>query len=124
LLLARLHLSYTAPFCRFVSLIFVVRHLPRPPLFPYTTLFRSLVEAGAATKTKAASTGRGRPAWLNRATGSPRTGTSEYLGLASRSEEHTSELQSRFDLVCRPLLEKKTTDRTTCIHKAARRPRT
>ena len=42
-----------------------------------------LVEAGAATKTKAASSGRGRPAWLYRATGSPRTGSSECLGLAS-----------------------------------------
>ncbi|WP_298416367.1 helix-turn-helix domain-containing protein [Brevibacterium sp.] len=47
-----------------------------------------LVEAGAATKTKAASTGRGRPAWLYRATGSPRTGTSEYLGLASVLAAH------------------------------------
>lgn len=42
-----------------------------------------LVEAGAATKSKAASSGRGRPAWLYRASGSPRTGSSEYLGLAS-----------------------------------------
>src|SRR5699024_21985 len=47
-----------------------------------------LVEAGAATKTKAASTGRGRPAWLYRATNSPRTGTSEYLGLASVLAAH------------------------------------
>src|SRR5699024_5927076 len=47
-----------------------------------------LVEAGAATKTKAASTGRGRPAWLYRATSSPRTGTSEYLGLASVLAAH------------------------------------
>lgn len=42
-----------------------------------------LVEAGAATKSKAASSGRGRPAWLYRAIGSPRKGASEYLGLAS-----------------------------------------
>lgn len=42
-----------------------------------------LVEAGAATKTKAPSSGRGRPAWLYRAIGSPKTGSSEYLGLAS-----------------------------------------
>src|SRR5699024_9993433 len=47
-----------------------------------------LVEAGAATKTTAASTGRGRPAWLYRATSSPRTGTSEYLGLASVLAAH------------------------------------
>ena len=42
-----------------------------------------LVEAGAATKTKAPSSGRGRPASLYRAIGSPKTGSSEYLGLAS-----------------------------------------
>jgi predicted ArsR family transcriptional regulator len=42
-----------------------------------------LVEVGAAAKTKAASSGRGRPAWLYRAVGSTRTGSSEYLGLAS-----------------------------------------
>nr|WP_281389038.1 helix-turn-helix domain-containing protein [Brevibacterium renqingii] len=47
-----------------------------------------LVEAGAATKSKAASTGRGRPAWLYRAAGSPQTGTSEYLGLASVLAAH------------------------------------
>lgn len=42
-----------------------------------------LVEVGAATKKKAASSGRGRPAWVYQATGSVRAGSSEYLGLAS-----------------------------------------
>src|SRR5438309_7263723 len=69
--------------------------LPRPPrstLFPYTTLFRSQYQpAGAA--------GRGRAA---RARRQPRVDLR-----VGRSEEHTSELQSQFQLVCRLLLEKK-----------------
>src|SRR5215471_2685663 len=64
--------------------------IPRPPrstLFPYTTLFRS---AGAAGATEAPPGGGGGGG-----------------GFGGRSEEHTSELQSRRDLVCRLLLEKK-----------------
>src|SRR5699024_10800899 len=59
-------------------------------LHPHTVRERLAqpVAAGAATKPKAASTGRGRPAWLYRATGSPRTGTSEYRGLASVLAAH------------------------------------
>src|SRR3982751_6947618 len=67
----------------------MIRRPPRSTLFPYTTLFRSPWSAGTA------STSRGRSG--QRATTSTR-----------RSEEHTSELQSRSDLVCRLLLEKKT----------------
>src|SRR2546421_6485483 len=78
----------------------MIRRPPRSTLFPYTTLFRSVT-----TMSRRA------------------TGTSEYGGAVStlwqaatpaitaavvtRSEEHTSELQSRSDLVCRLLLEKK-----------------
>src|SRR5206468_8984029 len=66
---------------------------PRPPrstLFPYTTLFRSLlgIVLGGVPE-------RGVDAALRRS------------GVTARSEEHTSELQSRSDLVCRLLLEKK-----------------
>src|SRR5438067_5190624 len=68
--------------------------LPRPPgstLFPYTTLFRSL-------------TLRGTPVlYYGDEIGLPDTPLRE----SDRSEEHTSELQSRFELVCRLLLEKK-----------------
>src|SRR5438067_10304948 len=63
----------------------MIRRPPSSTLFPYTTLFRSR------------STARHR--WL----ASPRPCARAGL----RSEEHTSELQSRFDLVCRLLLEKK-----------------
>src|SRR5258707_8436347 len=73
----------------------MIRRPPRSTLFPYTTLFRSLMSgpavpttwprAGASTRCSAATAGR------------------------SRSEEHTSELQSRQYLLCRLLLVKKNT---------------
>src|SRR5207248_8105517 len=66
-----------------------MRRPPRSPLFPYTTLFRSPATPGCW------------PSWPRRcATGPRRTST-------GRSEEHTSELQSPYELVCRLLLEKK-----------------
>src|SRR5690349_23676127 len=64
----------------------MIRRPPRSTLFPYTTLFRSRPPP------------RRQPAVAPPERGSPR---------AARSEEHTSELQSRRDLVCRLLLEKK-----------------
>src|SRR5438874_10568761 len=63
---------------------------PRSTLFPYTTLFRSLAFVALAQLLKRSDAGRGM---------STREGV--------RSEEHTSELQSRRELVCRLLLEKK-----------------
>src|SRR5260370_32771226 len=66
----------------------MIRRPPRSTLFPYTTLFRSLFYLTTAARL--------RPA------GQPRLSTS-----APRSEEHTSELQSHLNLVCRLLLEKK-----------------
>src|SRR5260221_9187267 len=72
----------------------MIRRPPRSTLFPYTTLFRSL-----AVRTSCA-----------RAGGRPRTrwSASAWASRPNRSEEHTSELQSHSDLVCRLLLEKKT----------------
>src|SRR5438874_4256389 len=69
----------------------MLRRPPRSTLFPYTTLFRSLELA----KELAGATGFARVFFCNSGT--------------ERSEEHTSELQSRRDLVCRLLLEKKNT---------------
>src|SRR5437868_8246420 len=74
-----------------------VRHAPKSTLFPYTTLFRSQRE-----HEHAAFGNRDLRASVNG--GKPRIAATERPG---RSEEHTSELQSRFDLVCRLLLEKK-----------------
>src|SRR2546422_4162303 len=86
----------------------MIRRPPRSTLFPYTTLFRS---PGAPTSTTASSRSLVLPWRLFREgvlvePGSSRTVTLEDLR-PSRSEEHTSELQSRLHLVCRLLLEKK-----------------
>src|SRR3712207_7989531 len=99
----------------------MIRRPPRSTLFPYTTLFRSLVlrglpEGGRGRVPVAgpgAARGRGARAGLRghaRLLLQPRDaalpGPAE-AGAAGRSEEHTSELQSRQYLVCRLLLEKK-----------------
>src|SRR5690349_23580689 len=75
----------------------MIRRPPRSTLFPYTTLFRSVLRM-PETSLCVKST-RGRAGLV-----APRLYAGEP---ASRSEEHTSELQSRRDLVCRLLLEKK-----------------
>src|SRR5690349_24863014 len=80
----------------------MIRRPPRSTLFPYTTLFRSL--AGMATaETSRSSCAR----YLRRQLVTPGCPSSQ------RSEEHTSELQSRRDLVCRLLLEKKKKNKDT-----------
>src|SRR5947207_3516876 len=74
----------------------MIRRPPRSTLFPYTTLFRSQIEAGK----KAADHGSTNISTIEKS--QPR-----YAPWCGRSEEHTSELQSHSDLVCRLLLEKK-----------------
>src|SRR6266571_7904411 len=71
----------------------MIRRPPRSTLFPYTTLFRS----------------------SPRARSNPGRGDHRESSARGRSEEHTSELQSHVNLVCRPLLEKKKKKNTTCI---------
>src|SRR2546430_4676204 len=81
----------------------MIRRPPRSTLFPYTTLFRSRRRrAGRAPRRH--PFGRGGPA-----RGAAQLGSAARAGQlrASRSEEHTSELQSQSNLVCRLLLEKK-----------------
>src|SRR2546422_7849923 len=82
----------------------MIRRPPRSTLFPYTTLFRSRAARGGELRRSprpayrpAARRARGRGERRAGAVGSPQP----------RSEEHTSELQSRLHLVCRLLLEKK-----------------
>src|SRR3712207_7189812 len=87
----------------------MIRRPPRSTLFPYTTLFRS--RAGAARRRepqRAVGTGLAahHPA---RALGRGRRRRGRHPPARQRSEEHTSELQSRQYLVCRLLLEKKST---------------
>src|SRR2546428_2011690 len=81
----------------------MIRRPPRSTLFPYTTLFRS----GLAAQQESWTVGA-----VPRGLGASGDGGAILLHTASdhvrrRSEEHTSELQSRSDLVCRLLLEKK-----------------
>src|SRR6266496_2157752 len=84
----------------FFFFFFIIRRPPESTLFPYTTLFRSASRCPAPGCTAASRVRRRPPAPGRRAGG--------------RSEEHTSELQSRRDLVCRLLLEKKKDPRSLC----------
>src|SRR5688572_31550773 len=97
----------------------MLRRPPRSTLFPYTTLFRSPRVCGGMNLLTAGS-GRSK---IGTMASVPMGGLAE-LGLAAgdgaasaptvtRSEEHTSELQSQSNLVCRLLLEKKKTTQTT-----------
>src|SRR5699024_12650786 len=84
--------------CAFLFLL--LARPPASPLFPYTTLFRSSLRSVSAAR-------RSLPSLpcLRRPFSPVRRGRKRIP--SPRSEEHTSELQSRFDLVCRLLLEKK-----------------
>src|SRR5574340_336415 len=79
-------MSFPISFCFFFLMI---RRPPRSTLFPYTTLFRSSMVS------------------VSRSASPPHFGHFVFSHLPARSEEHTSELQSPKDLVCRLLLEKK-----------------
>src|SRR3989442_9873076 len=89
----------------------MIRRPPRSPLFPYTTLFRS-VAASVPVENRLSQAG---PCRNDRSIGlflrKPWVEGRKLAGieLQNRSEEHTSELQSRPHLVCRLLLEKKKT---------------
>src|SRR3989440_2909906 len=79
----------------------MIRRPPRSTLFPYTTLFRSRVYRTLASYRSAHG---GFATWMTSVT---RNLLIDHYRRTKRSEEHTSELQSRSDLVCRLLLEKK-----------------
>src|SRR3712207_8319971 len=88
----------------------MIRRPPRSTLFPYTTLFRSGT-AGRGTGGRERPTDRGGPGKGRRRrapTYRPRHARLGDPGALQRSEEHTSELQSRQYLACRLLLEKTT----------------
>src|SRR2546429_6204850 len=81
----------------------MIRRPPRSTLFPYTTLFRSLCPRSPSQgSSRIPCFVLWRTAGTNQGIGAGFDGVGEF-----RSEEHTSELQSRLHLVCRPLLEKK-----------------
>src|SRR2546421_3052072 len=101
-LLASLYHSFTYRVLLFFFLM--IRRPPRSTLFPYTTLFRSrpcpedeLLEVEVARRALT------------------RRPDAHLARVGTRSEEHTSELQSRSDLVCRLLLEKKKRQAAQCL---------
>src|SRR2546430_15586723 len=98
-----IYCSIDGVYHRFLFFFLMIRRPPRSTLFPYTTLFRSLVTlrrwVGRWTFSRAFSFGTN--ASFARAAILPPPGEDP------RSEEHTSELQSQSNLVCRLLLEKK-----------------
>src|SRR2546427_6770480 len=81
----------------------MIRRPPRSTLFPYTTLFRSSVRPPALSKFRPKVAVRYFPS----AQRYSRLPLARWVLSAARSEEHTSELQSQSNLVCRLLLEKK-----------------
>src|SRR5699024_11326104 len=102
-----------SPQLLFVVFFSTITRPPGPTLFPYTTLFRSSREKPGYTDLpdldeaihQVVETGSTIGAQVLDTIGEALRTAGEALG--GRSEEHTSELQSRFDLVCRLLLEKK-----------------
>src|SRR2546430_12346349 len=93
----------------------MIRRPPRSTLFPYTTLFRSM-----STTVRTSWTGGGVRGSASTSSGANRAASPACEGgsaprCAIRSEEHTSELQSQSNLVCRLLLEKKKTKPHPCI---------
>src|SRR2546422_8351837 len=94
----------------------MIRRPPRSTLFPYTTLFRSLDPAHEFLRRRGIA--QIHPRELKSAVDKMRVAVGESrhdeaASRAQRSEEHTSELQSRLHLVCRLLLEKKKETRRT-----------
>src|SRR3712207_8335776 len=90
----------------------MIRRPPRSTLFPYTTLFRSRLRVGLERHVELALLDalvqpRGAEHQPAQPVDQRAVGRADQLGPAVRSEEHTSELQSRQYLVCRLLLEKK-----------------
>src|SRR2546430_10137640 len=98
----------------------MIRRPPRSTLFPYTTLFRSpfylpqrfSLRGNSSTWTRTNRTWRRDCSWI--APSKMQKGTLRLLGV--RSEEHTSELQSQSNLVCRLLLEKKNKIEKSLVH--------
>src|SRR3712207_8693186 len=86
----------------------MIRRPPRSPLFPYPTLFRSSVSfgrTGLTYQSRLTKRPRSIGAASSASSAAPPPASTRFVG-AGRSEEHTSELQSRQYLVCRLLLEK------------------
>src|SRR2546429_6525536 len=101
----------------------MIRRPPRSTLFPYTTLFRSSsTKSRSETASSEFAIARSKPsadAVMSRLIGNEVPASAAAPSGHSRSEEHTSELQSRLHLVCRLLLEKKKKQTSRSRHAAA-----
>src|SRR2546430_4926672 len=91
----------------FIIFFLMIRRPPRSTLFPYTTLFRSVGDRSAVVKPKREQELVPTEQVAHRSQALPR--------YTERSEEHTSELQSQSNLVCRLLLEKKKNNRRSLL---------
>src|SRR5688572_31341435 len=94
--------------CSFFFFFLMIRRPPRSTLFPYTTLFRSRRQSGGIRRFRSGSdcwwvSLPDTRQWLRCVVNCKST----FANTQDRSEEHTSELQSQSNLVCRLLLEKK-----------------
>src|SRR2546430_10045659 len=98
--------------CSFFFFFLMIRRPPRSTLFPYTTLFRSRSRT-VRSQSPASPMQPPRP---------PYSRSLRAVKEGQRSEEHTSELQSQSNLVCRLLLEKKKKN-TDCLRTTERRSR-
>src|SRR3712207_7788335 len=85
----------------------MIRRPPRSPLFPYTPLFRSVRSATSCSAWVPPIAATRYPVTAEPSAGWAGVSQRTFTEVLSRSEEHTSELQSRQYLVCRLLLEKK-----------------
>src|SRR2546429_6009512 len=90
----------------------MIRRPPRSTLFPYTTLFRSQGVEPASTIIDLAVDGKTVKTLIREIQRHPIRPDIIHVDDVGRSEEHTSELQSRLHLVCRLLLEKKNNEKT------------
>src|SRR5204863_8132577 len=101
--------AYISNRLSFYFFFLMIRRPPRSTLFPYTTLFRSVAASNGHGRARCALRGlRESVARCPR----PCRSCGPVSAWSRRSEEHTSELQSRRDLVCRLLLEKKKKNKT------------
>src|SRR5438309_3307320 len=101
----------------------MIRRPPESTLFPYTTLFRSVPAPPRRGGCGVGSRRAGSRAWRDPCTSRRRhRSAGGRSSTRRRSEEHTSELQSQFHLVCRLLLEKKNINRKGHEHCIATKP--
>src|SRR5260370_12617431 len=94
----------------------MIRRPPRSTLFPYTTLFRSSAQSVRLTDSHVWADAHDDGSSLGHASARLRANRERRPKRANRSEEHTSELQSHLNLVCRLLLEKKKKYTNNDIH--------